>query len=64
MRTNPFLRTVIILVILFLITNALANGIKYGNALGTILALVSMFALGVCIHLARQLTQVSEEEEQ
>lgn len=64
MNIHPLLRTVIIITTLFLITFALAEGIKNGNLLGTLLALGSMVALGVCIHLARKLVQPDEEEEQ
>ena len=64
MKTNPFLRTVIILAILFLITYALADGIKYGNTLGIVLAMGSMFALGVCIYLAKKLAQIEVEEDE
>lgn len=64
MNIHPYLRTVIIITTLFLITFALAEGIKNGNLLGTLLALCSMVALGVCIHLARKLVQTDEEEEQ
>lgn len=64
MNMHPVLRTVIIVSILFLITYALANGIQYRNYLGIVLALGSMFALGVCIYLARKLEQTGGEEEQ
>lgn len=64
MNLYPVFRTIIILCILFLITYALADGIRYENILGTALALASMVALGVCIYLFRKLTHRSEEEEQ
>jgi hypothetical protein len=64
MNTQLLLRNAVILGTLFLITYALANGIKNENFLGTTLALGSMVALGFCIHFARKLAQASEEEEQ
>jgi len=64
MKTNPVIRTVIISAILFLITYALADGIKYGNTLGIVLALGSMFALGVCIHLAKKFARIELEVEE
>ena len=64
MNIHSFLQPVIIITTLFLITLELAEGIKNGNLLGTLLALGSMVALGVCIHLARKLFQPDEEEEQ
>ena len=63
MNLHPVLQTMLILITLFLITEALAEGIKNGNLSGTLLAFGSMVALGVCIHLARKLAQTGEEEE-
>lgn len=64
MKTNPTLRTVVILGIIFLITYALADGIRYGSTWGVIMAVVSMVALWISIRLARKLSQLNEEEEQ
>lgn len=64
MKLSRTLRTIIMAVILILMIYALFEGIKNGNSLGMVLAIGSMFAFGVCIHLARKLVQLSEEEDQ
>jgi hypothetical protein len=63
MNMHPYFRTLIILAGLFLITYSLAQGIKNGNLLGTILASGSMCALAVCIHLDKKLAETIKEEE-
>lgn len=63
MNIHPFLQTLITITTLFLITFALAEGIKNSNLLGTMLAVGSMTALGVCIHLARKVVQPHKEDE-
>lgn len=63
MKKNPTLRTIIVLGIVFLITYALAEGIRYGSALGVVMAVISLVALYITIRLARKLKQVNEEEE-
>ena len=63
MKKNPTLRTIIVLGIVFLITYALAEGIRYGSTWGVVMALISMVALYISIRLARKLKQMNEEEE-
>lgn len=63
MKKNPTLRTIIVLGIVFLITYALAEGIRYGSTLGVVMAVISLVALYITIRLARKLKQVNEEEE-
>ena len=63
MYRNAIIRIVLILTALFLITYSLADGINNGNALAISLALASLVALGVCIHLFTRLLQTREEEE-
>lgn len=64
MKKNSTLRTIIILGIIFLITYALADGIRYGSTLGILMALMSLVALTVSIQLARKLSKLKEEEEE
>ena len=64
MKKNSTLRTMIILGIIFLITYALADGIRYGSTLGILMALMSLVALTVSIQLARKLSKLKEEEEE
>lgn len=64
MKRNPALRTVLILGIIFLITYALADGIRYGSTLGILMAVMSLVALTVSIQLARKLSKLKEEEEE
>lgn len=64
MKKNPSLRTIIILGVIFLITYALADGIRYGSIWGVIMAVVSLVALGVSIYLYKRLSELNEEEEQ
>lgn len=64
MRKNPSLRTIIILGLIFLITYALAEGIRYGSAWGVVMAMISMAALGFSIYLYKKLSELNEEEEQ
>jgi len=64
MRKNPSLRTIIILGLIFLITYALADGIRYGSAWGVIMAVASLAALGISLYLYKRLSELNEEEEQ
>lgn len=64
MKRNRALRTVLILGIIFLITYALADGIRYGSTLGILMAVMSLVALTVSIQLARKLSKLNEEEEE
>lgn len=64
MKRNPALRTVLILGIIFLITYALADGIRYGSTLGILMAVMSLVSLTVSIQLARKLSKLNEEEEE
>ncbi len=63
MRNSRFFKSLIIFGLLFLITYALAEGIQYGSALGTALAVASLSALVFAIYLFRKLTQLKAEEE-
>lgn len=64
MKKNPTLRTILILGIIFLITYALADGIRYGSTWGIIMAVMSMIALVIAFRLANKLKQLKEEEEE
>ncbi len=63
MKKNPTLRTIIVLGIIFLITYALADGIRYGSGWGVAMAIGSMLALYITIRLYRKLSQINKEEE-
>ena len=63
MKSNTLLRNLIVIIVLFFITFAIAQGIVYGNPLGVTLAVSSLLALGYCVHLFRQLVQSAEEKE-
>lgn len=58
------IRNIIILVALFLITYALADGINQYNALSIFLALGGFAALCVGIYLHSQLQLATEDEEE
>ncbi len=64
MRMNPTLKLIFILAILFMITYALAEGIRYKSAAGITMAVVSMLALVVFIRLSRKLAQLQDEEDE
>lgn len=64
MKNNPAFRTIVILAIIFLITYAIADGIRYGSTWGVVMALLSMIAFVFSIKLARRLKALQEEEEQ
>ncbi len=64
MKKNPTLRTLVILSVIFMITYAFADGIRYGSTLGIVLALASMLALYIAIQLSRKLAKLKEEEEE
>jgi membrane associated rhomboid family serine protease len=61
---SVFIRNIVILVAVFLIVYALADGINQYNALSIFLALGGFAALCVGIYLYSQLQQADEEEEQ
>ncbi len=63
MKKNPTIRTLIIIGLVFLITYALADGIRKGSTIGIILALVSMLALFISIRLLKKLSQINETED-
>ena len=63
MKKNPTIRTLIIIGLVFLITYALADGIRNGSTIGIILALVSMLALFISIRLLKKLSQINETED-
>jgi uncharacterized membrane protein len=64
MKTNPSFRIIVILAIIFLMTYALADGIRYGSTWGVVMALISMTAFVFSMRLARRLKKLQEEEEQ
>lgn len=64
MKKNPTIRTLIIIGLVFLITYALADGIRKGSPIGIILALVSMLALFISVRLLKKLSQINEPEEE
>lgn len=64
MKKNATLRTLLILGIIFLITYALADGIRYGSGWGITMALMSFIALAFSIQLAGKLKKIKEEEEE
>jgi membrane associated rhomboid family serine protease len=59
-----FIRNIVILVAVFLIVYALADGINKYNALSIFLALGGFAALCVGVYLYSQLQQATEDEEQ
>lgn len=63
MKKNPTLRTLVILGIVFLITYALADGIRYGSITGVVMSITSLFALFMSISLYDKLVRLKEEEE-
>ena len=66
MKNNLSLRSIIILAVLFAIIYALIDGIRYGNILGIVLAIGSLFAFGISLLLInklRKLKELGEEEE-
>jgi uncharacterized membrane protein len=63
MKKNPTLRTLLILGIVFLITYALGEGIRYGSGWGVAMAIGSMMALYISIRLYRKLSKINQEEE-
>ena len=63
MRTNPTLRTILILAVLFMATYALADGIRSRSIPGILMALASMLALLFVAYLSRKLSRLREEEE-
>ena len=64
MKTNPSFRIIVILAVIFLITYALADGIRYGSSWGILMSLISMTAFIFSIKLAGKLKRLQEEEEQ
>lgn len=64
MKTNPSFRIIVILAIVFLITYALADGIRYGSTWGILMALMSMVAFVFSVKLAGKLQRLQDEEEQ
>lgn len=64
MRMNPTLKIFLILFILFMITYALAEGIRYRSVLGIIMALVSALALVVFLKLSRKLAHLQDQEDE
>ncbi len=63
MNLHFTLRNIIVVCVLFMITYALAEGIRNSNVLGIVLALGSMVALFVCVHLFGKLVQTQRPDE-
>ena len=57
-----YMRPIIIISILVLITYALAQGIRIGSILGIIFATCSLLALGFAIYLTEKLKKQHTEE--
>ncbi len=65
-KKNPSLRSIIIIAVLLAIIYALIDGIRYGNILGIVLAIGSLFAFVISVLLInklRKLKELGEEEE-
>jgi len=65
-KNNPSLRSIIILAVPLAIIYALIDGIRYGNILGIVLAIGSLFAFVISVLLInklRKLKELGEEEE-
>lgn len=63
MNIHPFIRTVIIIGIIFLITYAFADGVHYGSSWGIGMALGSMVSFAYVLHLLQKLQRFQREEE-
>jgi drug/metabolite transporter (DMT)-like permease len=64
MRKNPNLKTVLSLVIIVIITYALAEGIRYGSKLGVVFAILSMLCLFIIFRLNNKLNRLKQHEEE
>jgi drug/metabolite transporter (DMT)-like permease len=64
MRKNPSIKTVLSLVIIVIITYALAEGIRYGSKLGVVFALLSMACLFIVFKLNNRLNRLKQREEE
>jgi hypothetical protein len=64
MKPHFTLRNIIVVCVLFLITYALAEGIKNANFLSITTAMGSMIALFVCVHLFGKLVRAEQPEEE
>ncbi len=63
MKQNPTLLMLVIIGVVFLITYALADGIRYGSVTGVVMSIISLFALTSSIHLYQKLVKLKKEEE-
>ena len=63
MRLSPPVSRWLFLIILFLATYALADGIRYKSIPGIIMAVISLLALVFVYLLFKKLSQLQEEEE-
>ncbi len=64
MKTNPTFRLLVIVAIVFLITYAVVDGIRYGSTPGVVMAVLSMTAFVSSLKMAQKLKKLQEEEEQ
>jgi len=61
---NPTLKVILIVCVLLMITYALADGIRYGSALGITMAIVSLLALVLFLRLSRKLAMLEDQEDE
>jgi|GEM_PF-6202398 len=64
MPISSFHRTAIILIVLSLNCYAIIQAIIYKNLMGVLLAIGSVIALGLCIHLMRKLKEMEAAEDE
>jgi drug/metabolite transporter (DMT)-like permease len=62
MRLSPSVSRWLFLIILFLATYALADGIRYQSIAGIIMAVISLLALAFVYVLFKKLSRLQEEE--
>lgn len=63
MNMHPFIRTVVIVGVIFLITYAFADGVHYGSSWGIVMALGSMISFAYSLHLIQKLQREEETEQ-
>lgn len=63
MNMHPFIRTVVIVGVIFLITYAFADGVHYGSSWGVVMALGSMISFAYSLHLIQKLQREEETEQ-
>jgi uncharacterized membrane protein len=63
-NTKPlFMKSIFVILLLVLITYALADGIRTGSMLGIILAICSLLALSTALYLLKKQVENNTEEE-